>query len=45
MNVIKCIFEKDTSGMWILPAIGYSNIKGDKALWIGWLYWIFKVEF
>jgi hypothetical protein len=27
MRLIKCKFEKDISGIYILPLVGYSNIK------------------
>ena len=46
MKMIKCSFEKDTIGIYVLPLLGYSNVKGDKSIWFGWLYWLwtFRME-
>jgi hypothetical protein len=45
MQIIRAEFSKDCSGMWILPALGYSNVQGNKSIWVGWLYWIWKVDY
>lgn len=45
MQIIKCVFEKDVQGIWFLPALGYSNIDGDRSLWVGWICWMVKIEF
>jgi hypothetical protein len=44
--LIKCKFEKDTQGIYILPLLGYSNVKGLKSFWVGWLWWLwtFRME-
>jgi len=44
MKIKKCYFEYDVRGIYITPLIGYSNIKGQKSFWIGWLWWLFKIE-
>ena len=33
-------FETDHEGFYILPILGYSNVKGRKDIWIGWGPWI-----
>jgi hypothetical protein len=41
---MKCTFEQDTKGFYILPLLGYSNVKGTKSIWFGigpWLWtWV-----
>jgi hypothetical protein len=44
MKFIKCKWEKDTFGFYILPLLGFSKIKGAASLWIGWLYWLFTIQ-
>jgi len=34
---MKCKFEKDVTGIYITPLIGYSNVNGNKSFWFGWL--------
>ena len=40
MKLLKCKFEKDVTGIYITPLIGYSNVKGERSIWIGWLSWL-----
>lgn len=44
MEYVKCKFAKDTQGFYMMPLIGYSNVKGKKSIWIGWLWWIFSIN-
>jgi hypothetical protein len=45
MKLLKTKFEIDTEGIYITPLLGYSNVKGEKSIWIGWLFWLFVVRF
>ena len=40
-RLMKCVWEKDTQGCYILPLFGVSRIEGEWAIWVGWLYWLF----
>ena len=44
MKFFKCEFEKDTTGFYITPLIGFSNVKGDRSIWFGWLAWLFTIK-
>lgn len=37
---MKCRFEKDTTGFYILPLLGYSNVRGTKSIWFGWAFYL-----
>ena len=39
----KCKFEKDVYGFYLTPLLGYSNVGGQKSIWIGWLFWLFSI--
>jgi hypothetical protein len=42
---MKCTFEKDAFGFYLTPLIGYSKTpKTGRAIWIGWLWWLFTVQ-
>lgn len=41
----KMFFAKDVTGLYLTPLIGYSKVKGQKSLWIGWLFWCWTFEF
>jgi len=43
MKPIKTEWEMDTIGIYITPLIGYSNVKGVRSFWVGWLYWLWVV--
>lgn len=45
MGMFKCSFEKDVAGIYILPLLGYSNVHGVRAIWAGWLWWLFMITF
>ena len=45
MRLVKCKFEKDVIGFYLTPLIGFSNVLGHKTVWIGWLFWLFSIEF
>lgn len=38
--MIRCYFEKDIIGIYLLPLIGYSNEKGARSIWFGFLNWL-----
>ena len=40
----RCEYEYDTLGIYLLPIVGYSNVKGDKSFWFGWLWWLWTVR-
>jgi hypothetical protein len=44
MKIVRCEFEVDDWGLYILPLVGYSWNKSEKAIWIGWLKWLWKVH-
>ena len=44
MKFMKCKYEKDVHGFYLTPLIGFSNVKGLKSIWIGWLFWLMSVE-
>jgi len=45
MKLIKCKWEMDTTGFYILPFIAFGNeAGGPKALWLGWLYWLWTIQ-
>lgn len=44
MKLSPCTFAKDVSGMWLLPALGYSNVNGERCVWVGWLYWMWAIK-
>lgn len=39
---MKRVFEKDTTGFYITPLFGYSNIKGKKSIWFGWAWYLWS---
>jgi hypothetical protein len=42
----RLIFEKDNGAIYVTPLIGFSwGEKYKKAFWIGWLYWLWVIEF
>jgi hypothetical protein len=41
---MKCTFAKDVFGFYLTPLIGYSNMKGVRAVWVGWFWWLFTIE-
>lgn len=43
MKLINCKFEKDVTGFYLTPLLGYSNVHGQKSVWIGWLIWLFSI--
>ena len=45
MKIIKCSFIFDKWGLYILPILGYSWMPQEKSLWVGWLLWLWKIEF
>ena len=45
MKFAKHTFEKDVHGFYLTPLIAYSNVKGDKAIWFGWLFWLWGIHF
>jgi len=44
MKLLKCKFEIDKWGMYILPILGYSWYPQNKSIWIGWLYWMWVIR-
>lgn len=44
MKLKKCKFEKDVMGFYLTPLIGFSNVNGEKSIWIGWLFWLMTIE-
>jgi len=44
MKIFKCIFARDVSGFYILPLLGYSKINGEKAIWMGFLWWLWTIR-
>ena len=45
MKITQCKFEYDKWGMYITPLIGYSWNNKQKSLWIGWIFWLFVIDF
>lgn len=45
MKLAKCRFEKDVLGFYLTPLLGYSNVNGQRSIWIGWLFWLFSINF
>lgn len=45
MKFVKCKFETDVTGIYITPLIGYSNVVGEKSVWLGWLFWLVSLKF
>ena len=43
MRIIKYSFEDDQWGIYVTPMISVSW-KNETALWIGWLFWLWKIE-
>lgn len=43
MKLVKTEFQTDVTGIYITPLIGYSNVRGEKSIWIGWLFWLFSI--
>ncbi len=41
---MKCKWEKDVFGIYILPLIGVSKVDGLWSIWVGWLYWLWTWE-
>ena len=39
-----CEFETDVTGIYITPLVGYSNVRGQKSIWFGWLFWLFTIK-
>lgn len=42
-QLARCKFEKDVYGFYLTPLLGYSNVGGQKSIWIGWLFWLFSI--
>lgn len=45
MKMFRCKFSTDIIGIYITPLIGYSNIRNIKSFWIGWIVWLFEVQY
>jgi hypothetical protein len=45
MKIKGCKFDKDVNGFYLTPLVGFSKVKGEKSVWLGWLFWIFVVVF
>ena len=43
MILKRCKFVTDVHGVYITPLIGYSWGRGEKSIWIGWLFWLFMI--
>jgi len=41
---MKCKFEYDTQGLYILPLICFSKVNGKWAFWFGWGFWLWGFE-
>jgi len=45
MKLIRCKWDTDTTGFYILPFIAFGNeAGGPKSLWIGWLFWLWTIQ-
>ncbi len=44
MRFLKCKFEFDRWGLYLTPLIGFSWNPKDKAIWLGWLWFLWKIE-
>jgi hypothetical protein len=44
MKIIRCEFEYDRWGAYILPLVGYSWNPKDRSLWFGWLWWLWTIK-
>ena len=45
MKLVKCKFEKDVFGLYLTPLIGFSNVHGNKSVWLGWFSWLITIQF
>ena len=43
MKLVKCKFEKNVFGLYLTPLIGFSNVHGQKSVWLGWFYWLITI--
>lgn len=43
LKLVKCKFEKDVTGFYLTPLLGYSNVNGQKSVWVGWIIWLFSI--
>lgn len=43
-KLLRCVFVKEITGIYFTPLFGYSNVRGQKAIWIGWLWWLFTIK-
>lgn len=45
LSLVACKFEKDVYGFYLTPLLGYSSVNGQRSIWIGWLFWLFSINF
>ena len=43
-KLLRCEFVTDITGIYFTPLLGYSKVRGQKAIWVGWLWWLFTIK-